>query len=78
MTVTSASTGTSAAPSAVRLPVRFWQVALAAAALTLGVAAVFRPELAVAATLAVVLLPVVLTKPIVGLSTVILLSFLER
>jgi O-antigen ligase len=50
---------------------------VAAAALPLGVAAAFQPALAVAAVLALVLLPVVLTRPIVGLSAVVLLGFLE-
>jgi O-antigen ligase len=78
MTATSSSAASSAAPAVLRPPVRLWQVAVAAAALPLGVAAAFHPALAVAAVLALVLLPVVLTRPIVGLSMVLLLSFLER
>jgi putative inorganic carbon (hco3(-)) transporter len=78
MAVTSAPTATSAAPSALRLPVRFWQIAIVAAAVPLGVAAAFRPTLAVAALLALAFLPLLLTRPIVGLSVVLLMSFLER
>jgi hypothetical protein len=72
----SPSTASSAAPATVRLPFPLEQVAIVAAAVPLGVAAAFRPELAVAAMLALVLLLVV-RRPIVGLSAVVVLGFLE-
>jgi O-antigen ligase len=81
MTATPAPTATSAAPTLLRtplrVPVRLWQVASVVAALLLGVAAASHPALAVAALLALILLPVVLARPIVGLSVILLLSFLE-
>ena len=55
---TSVPTAARAAPTAFRPPLRLWQVAVAAAAVPLGVAAAFRPAYAVAAMVALVLLPV--------------------
>lgn len=78
MSVSSAPTAALARVTAIRLPVRVWQLALGVAAVLVGVAAAVQPMLAVAALVALALLPVLLTRPIVGLSAVLLLSFLER
>src|SRR4051794_7475415 len=77
MTATSAPSLTSAPRAARRPRVPVWQLGVAAAAVPLGVAAAFQPALALAGVLAVALLPVVLTRPIVGLSAVVLFGFLE-
>jgi O-antigen ligase len=53
------------------------QAAIGGAALLVGILAAIRPEFAVAAILGLALVPIVLAKPIVGLCTVVFLSFLE-
>jgi O-antigen ligase len=53
------------------------QAAIGGAALLVGILAAIRPELAVAAIVGLALVPIVLARPIVGLCTVVFLSFLE-
>jgi O-antigen ligase len=52
-------------------------LAVAAAAVALGVVATVEPVLAVAAVVALALVPVVLAQPIVGVVTLVFISFLE-
>lgn len=56
---------------------RLMQVGILASAGLLGVVAGIQPRLAVAAVLAAVFVPIVFAKPIIGLCTVLLFSFLE-
>ena len=76
-----AATPALAAPSSprvgLRVPLRYWHVGIAASAVLLGAVAAFQPLIAVAAMLGLVLLPIVLVWPIVGLAALVLLSFLE-
>lgn len=52
-------------------------LALGAAAVVLGVGAALQPPLALAAVVGLALVPVVLTRPIFGLASLVYLSFLE-
>jgi hypothetical protein len=48
------------------------------AGLMIGVAAALRPELALAAVVAIAFVPVIFARPIVGLCALLALSFLEE
>jgi exopolysaccharide production protein ExoQ len=60
------------------VPIGFLPAGIALAGLAIGILAAFRPELAVGAVLALALVPLVLTRPIVGLCALVFLSFLEE
>ncbi len=60
-----------------RFPAGLFHAGIVVIALLVGVAAAFRPGLAVAGVLALALLPLVLARPIVGVCALVFLSFLE-
>jgi O-antigen ligase len=61
-----------------RFPVGVFYAGIVLVALLVGVAAAFRPGLAVAGVVGLALLPLVLARPIVGLCALVFLSFLEE
>lgn len=60
------------------IPVRLVHAGILLAALGIGAVAAFRPALAVTAMVGLALIPIVLTRPIVGFCALVFLSFLEE
>lgn len=60
-----------------RFPVGFFYAGLVVAAVLVGIAAAYEPGVAVGGVLALVLLPLVLARPVVGVCALVFLSFLE-
>jgi O-antigen ligase len=59
------------------VPTSLLAAAIGGSALLLGILAAIRPELTLAAMLALALVPIILARPIVGLCALVFLSFLE-
>jgi O-antigen ligase len=60
------------------VPAGFLPAGIVLAGLAIGILAAIRPDLAVGAVLALVLVPLILARPIVGLCALVFLSFLEE